>query len=182
MKKSIFIFFFSLILVGVCHSQIMVSKLIGKNSNNAELGYGLFTYLDLPLRNAENQSIRIELLDLAYYPRKNSDIQNTIGYLSIKLGYKYVFSEDQAGFYIEPAAGYCRVVNSNSNNLLAKSYGDGFALAFETGYSFPVGQAGNTINLGLKYEDDLAGSDYTASSIGFRVSFSFHIFGRKNDY
>ena len=181
MKKILFLFFFSQVLVGVGHSQLMVSKMIGKNSNNLQLGYGLFTYFDFPLGNAENQSFRVELMDLAYYPQKNSELLNTIGYLSTKLGYKYVFSEDQSGFYIEPAAGYCRVVSSNPNNELGKDYGDGVAVALETGYSIPVGQAGNTINLGLKYEDDLAGSNYTASSIGFRVSFSFHIFGRKND-
>jgi hypothetical protein len=54
-------------------------------------------------------------------------------------------------------------------------------LAFETGYSFAVGRQDNTINLGIKYEDDVAGANYTASSIGFRASYSFHLFRRKND-
>ena len=162
------------------YSQLMVSKLLGKNSGNSKIGYGLFTYFDFPLgETVANQSIRLELMDLAFFPEKSSDIDNTIGYISIKGGYKYVFSETQEGFYIEPQAGWCRVVNSNDAHDLPKDYGDGLALALEAGYSLGVGQSGNTINFGLKYESDRAGSAYTANSIGFRVSFSFHMFRRR---
>ncbi len=129
-----------------------------------------------------NQSIRIELLDFAYYPEKNTNSDDIIGYLSIKAGYKYVFSETQEGFYLEPQLGYCRVINSNNTETLGNGYGDGVALALEAGYSLGVGQGNNTINFGLKYESDLAGSAYTANSIGFRVSFSFHLFQRRDSY
>ena len=43
----------------------MVAKLVGKEASKYGLGYGLFTYLDFPLAN-ENQSFRIELMDLAF--------------------------------------------------------------------------------------------------------------------
>jgi hypothetical protein len=180
MRKLFILFFISASLVSVVHGQLMVSKLVGKNSANANLGWGVFTYFDFPLSN-ENTSFRIELLDFAYFPTKDADIPSTLGYLSIKLGYKYVFSETQTGVYVEPQAGYCRVVMSEDPVGSDKIYGDGFALALETGYSLEVGQNGNTLNFGLKYESDLAGSYYTANSIGFRVSFSFHIFRKKDN-
>lgn len=181
MKKYLLIFVIAVGISSSSYSQLMVSKMLGKNSDNSQLGYGLFTFLDFPLNN-EHTSVRLELLDMAYYPTKNSDIYSPIGYLSIKLGYKYVFSEDQAGFYLEPSAGYCRVVNSGAENFTNADYSDGIALAMEGGYSLAVGQKDNTVNFALKFENDNAGSGFVINSIGFRVGFSFHIFRRKDSY
>ena len=90
----------------------MVSKLIGKHADKYGLGYGAFAYLDFPLAN-ENQSLRVELMDLVMFPSKGESFFTTTAdaeaYLSIKLGYKYVFSKTPTGFYVEPSAGYCRV-------------------------------------------------------------------------
>jgi hypothetical protein len=180
MKKYLLVFFVLISISHLTYSQVMVTKLIGKNSKNSNIGFGVFTFFDFPLANSNN-SFRIELIDFGYYSRKSDSIDNPIGYLSIKLGYKYMFSETPTGFYIEPAAGYCRVVSSTDKDPSKKGYGDGVALALEGGYSVEVGQRGNTVNFGLKYESDIAGTDYTANSIGFRVSFSFHIFGRRDE-
>jgi len=145
----------------------------------------VFAFYHYSLPNAPNQSICLEIADLTYYPRKDGNIRTTNGYLSIKGGYKYVFGEEEEGFYVEPSAGFCRVANTTiENNPLLKDAKNGFALALEAGYAFAVGQ-GNTINLGLKYEDDIAGKDisgtnFTISSIGLRVSYSFHLFGKRN--
>jgi hypothetical protein len=70
-------------------------------------------------------------MDFAFFPSK--PIRKVpIGYLSIKLGYKYVFSETKTGFYLEPSAGYCRVVfNDPSDWQTQTSYGDGVAAALE---------------------------------------------------
>ena len=152
MKKTLALTVFSLILSCTAFTQLMVSKLVGKNAGNSKLGGGIFTYLEFPVGSMDNQSLRLEILDFAYYPPRYPDIDATIGYLSIKAGYKYVFSETQQGIYVEPAAGYCRVVNSNNANPNAASYGDGIALALELGYSLEVGQNENSINFGLKYE------------------------------
>jgi hypothetical protein len=182
MKKTLILSLFLIALSSAAHSQLMVSKLIGKNSGNSSLGWGVFAYWEFPLANTGNNGIRIELMDFAYYPRINSEIDNVIGYISIKAGYKHVFSEDQTGFYIEPSAGWARVVVSNQMSDTEKGYGDGLALGLEGGYSLGVGQGGNTVNFGLKYESDLAGAEYTANSIGFRVSFSLHLLHRKDNY
>jgi len=181
MKTYLLIFFSAIGISSSAYSQLMVSKMLGKNADNSQLGYGFFTFLDFPLGN-ENTSIRLELLDMAYYPAKNADIYSPIGYASIKAGYKYVFSENQAGFYLEPSVGYCRVVNSGAENFANADYSDGIAMAMEGGYSLAVGQKDNTVNFALKYETDRAGSGFIINSIGFRVGISFHIFRRKDSY
>jgi hypothetical protein len=177
MKKVPILLFLAAILCTTASGQVMVSKFLGPNAKYAQLGWGIFAYYELPLHH-ENESIRIELLDFAFWPSKNSDSNFVIGYLSIKAGYKYVFSETNAGFYIEPQAGWCRVVNSNNTQTLGSGYGDGLALALEGGYCLAVGRRDNTLNFGIKYESDLAGSVYNANSIGFRVSLSYHLFRR----
>ena len=118
-------------------------------------------------------------MDFAYFPRKDKTADNVIGYINIKLGYRHVFSETMTGIYVEPQAGFGRVIGSNNASAPGKHYGDGVALAFETGYSQEIAQSGNTLNFGLKYEADMAGTDYSAYSLGFRVSYSFHLFQRR---
>ena len=132
MKKTIIILFLAGMYCGNVNGQAMVSKFLGPNGKYAQLGWGVFAYYEFPLRQ-ENESIRLELMDFAFWPSKNSDSNFVIGYLSIKAGYKYVFSETNAGFYVEPQAGWVRVVNSNNTNTLGSGYGDGLALALEGG-------------------------------------------------
>lgn len=175
-KTFIFLFVCSLLSIQA-HSQLMVTKLVGKDASKFGLGYGLFTFLDFPLPS-ENQSFRVELMDLAFYPTKGESFFTSTGdsrgYISIKLGYKYVFSETQSGFYIIPSAGYCRTVFlPNGQNTL---YGDGIAGALEAGYSLEVGQKGHAFNFGLKYEYDRGSSTLVMQNIGFRMSYSFGMF------
>ena len=55
------------------------------------------------------------------------------GYISIKLGYRKIFSEEsKTGFFVEPQSGYCRVVVVDDRYLEA-TYGDGVAAAIEAG-------------------------------------------------
>ncbi len=161
----------------------MVAKLVGKGDTKYGLGYGLFSFFDFPLAN-ENQSIRLELIDLAAFPTKGENFFTSTadmkGYISIKLGYKYVFSETQAGFYLIPSVGYCRVAFSKQGDGDA-TYGDGIAGALEGGYTVEVGQKGHTLNFGLKYEYDHGNSTHIIQSIGLRASYGFGIF-RKKEY
>jgi hypothetical protein len=182
MKKNI-LFPLGLCLLSMAvHSQLMVSKLIGNGSSKFGLGYGIFTYLDIP-RASENQSFRIELMELAIYPTKGENFFTSTaegrGYISIKLGYKYVFSETHAGFYIIPSAGYCRTVFTYPGQTTLK--GDGIAGALESGYALEVGQNGHTLNFGLKYEYDHGGSSLILQSIGFRFSYAFGLFQRRDN-
>lgn len=154
--------------------------MVGKDAAKYGVGYGLFTYLDFPLAN-ENQSFRIELMDLAFFPTKGENFFTSTadakGYISIKLGYKYVFSETQAGFYLIPSAGYCRAVDAKEGE--DATYGDGIAGALEGGYSLEVGQKGHTLNFGLKYEYDRGNATHVIQSIGLRFSYAFNLFRKK---
>ena len=60
------------------------------------------------------RTIRLELMDLAFYPGKDGNFFTASygrAYISIKAGYKYIFSETKTGFYVEPSAGWGRVVD-----------------------------------------------------------------------
>lgn len=180
--KKIFLLSLTILLCATAsQAQLMVAKLIGKDAHKFGLGYGIFTNLDFPLRN-ENQSIRIELVDIAGFATKGSSIFSSSGdargYISIKLGYKYVFSETQEGFYLIPSFGYCHTIFTyeGADDVSA----DGIAGALEGGYSLGVGQRGNLLNFGLKYEYDRGNAENTVQSIGFRVSYQFGLF-RKRD-
>jgi hypothetical protein len=179
MRKIIIFYLPALFLCVTGHSQLMVSKMLGKNGEKAKLGFGVFTYYDIPLQQTENNSLRVELMDFAYFPAKDDYTDNISGYINIKLGYKHVFSETMTGFYIEPQAGFGRVIGYNRSNNNDHNYADGLALGLEGGYSVEVAESGNTLNFGLKYEADMPGSRYAAYSLGFRVSYSFHLFRRK---
>ncbi|ANE50397.1 hypothetical protein [Flavisolibacter tropicus] len=159
-------------------AQLQMAKVVGKNADKYKLGFGAFAYYDFPLNEVGNQSARLELMDLAFFPVKNKDVDASAAYVSIKLGYKHIFSETKTGFYLEPQAGYCRVVVAAPNESEA-SHGDGIAAALEGGYSLEVGQAGNVLNFGLKYETDRAGKEHTLSSVGLRLSYSFNLFRRR---
>jgi hypothetical protein len=169
-------------LAATSYSQISVTKLIGKNSSGYKLGADLFSFYEFPLNSDGNyKAIRLELLDFAYFPGKDGNIFTAsygIGYLSIKLGYKVIFSETKTGFYLEPSAGYCK------NTIAPSGQGDatsssGVAIALEGGYSIEVGQNGHTLNLGLKFERDMAAPEYTLNSLGLRFSYQFNLFQKK---
>ena len=180
MKKITIFLCFVCMFSFASHSQLMVDKLVGKDASKYGLGYGLFTYLDFPLASG-NQSFRIELMDLALFPTKGENFFTSTadakGYISIKLGYKYVFSETHAGFYLIPSAGYCRAVIDKEGE--DATYGDGFAAALEGGYALEVGQKGHTLNFGLKYEYDHGNATHIIQSVGFRFSYAFGMFRKK---
>lgn len=184
MKKLALFLFVACLLSTTTKAQLMVSKMIGKDASRFGLGYGLFTYFDIPVIS-DNQSIRIELMDLSFFPTKGESFftskADSKGYLSIRLGYKYVFSETNAGFYVIPSAGYVRTVFTKEGENDA-TYGDGYAAALEGGYALAVGQKSNTVNFGLKYEYDHGNSTHIIQSVGLKVSYSFGLFRKKDDY
>ena len=120
-------------------AQLAVAKIVGKDADKYKLGFGLFAYYDIPVGEIGNNSVRIELLDGPYFPGKTKD--SSAGYISIKLGYRHIFSsETKTGFYIEPQLGYCRVGDAGGPEA---SFGDGVAIALEGGYTIEMGEQGN---------------------------------------
>lgn len=184
MKKLLILAFVFLSLSGFSYAQLSITKMLGKKSKDYRLGYDLFSFWEFPLGGTDNKSIRLELMDFAYYPGKTGgsafETPNGEAYLSIKLGYKYIFSETKTGFYLEPSAGWCRVIHSEES--MPTTFGNGIAGALEGGYSLEVGQRGHTFNFGLKLETDRASSVHTINSLGFRVSYAFNMFRKRDDY
>ena len=184
MKKLFCLISLLLTLNLASNSQLSVLKMIGINSDQSKLGLGLFANYDIPLNNIGNQSLMIELFDLGLFPGKEINDQGdeiSRGYISVKLGYRKIFSqESKTGFFVEPQLGYCRVAVAD-DRLPDATHGDGFAAAFEAGYSIEVGERGNAVLFGLKYEADMAGAEHTIQAIGFRVSYSFSWL-RRNRY
>ncbi|MDQ3844108.1 MAG: hypothetical protein M3342_08860 [Bacteroidota bacterium] len=180
MKKITFSLFFVCLFSFASHAQLMVAKLVGKDAAKYGLGYGVFAYYDFPLASG-NKSFRIELMDLAVFPSKGENLFTSTAdgkaYISIKLGYKYVFSETQAGFYLLPSAGYCRAIFVPGDG--EPTYGDGIAGALEGGYTLEVGQNDHPLNFGLKYEYDHGNATHIIQSVGFRVSYGFNMFRKK---
>lgn len=155
--------------------------MVGKNAGKFKLGYGVFSFYSFPVGNAGNNSVKLELLDLAAFPSKSQGWDSLTVYVSVKLGFKHIFSsETTTGFYVEPQLGYCRVVSAETGTTEA-TYGDGFAAAAEAGYTVEVGQRGQHFNFGIKYETDIAGKNHTISSVGFRFSYEFNMFRRRNE-
>lgn len=182
-KKFLLLFLCWFFLAYGLQAQLSVVKMLGKNADQHRLGYALFSYADIPLNEVESQSVRLELLDLAYFPGRDGDgfvHGGNRAFLSIKLGYKRIFSETKTGFYLVPAVGYCRVVYTPDDG--ESTFGDGVAAALEGGYSLEVGQRGQTINLGLKYEADRASRDHALSSLALRLAYSFQLFRRREEW
>jgi len=54
-------------------------------------------------------------------------------------------------------------------------------VAAEVGYTVEVGENGNNLNFGLKYERDMAGAKTTVNSVALRFSYAFHLFRKKRE-
>ena len=186
MKKGILILFISCLGCFTMHSQIAITKMFGKNAKeHIPVGFGTFGNYAFPLNEVGNNNLMIELLDLVFFPGIVQDAypydRVLRGYISIKAGYRKIFSEEsQTGFFVEPQIGYCRVVVSNDNETEAR-YGDGIAAALEGGYNLEVGKKGNSLSFSLKFESDMAGKEYTIHSLGLRFAYNFLMFRRRGN-
>jgi hypothetical protein len=184
MKKAILTIGLVAGMMNFGSAQLIVSKMLGKDAKNYGMGFGIFTFLDFQLPSV-NRSIVVELLEFVYFPQKGGGGYFAApagkGYYSIKVGYKNYFSEDDAGFYIQPSVGGAAVSIARENEPEAdEAYG--FSGSLEGGYSFAVGQTpGHKINLGLKYEYCYAKQSHQIQTLGLRMSYSFGLF-RRRDY
>ncbi|HVG11968.1 MAG TPA: hypothetical protein VM843_03140 [Flavisolibacter sp.] len=167
--KLLFLSFLSLIAFSLTSkSQVIVSKLIGKDAGRYGLGFGGSALFDFQLAT-ENKSFRLDLELIAFPEKKHKLSTAETGYktlVSVRGGYKYVFSETQLGLYVVPSAGYSRLIIEEGGQTAGHS---GIAGALEVGYTFELGQMARKFNVGLKYEYDGVGSSNTIQSIGFRL-------------
>ncbi|MEO6232111.1 MAG: hypothetical protein ABJB11_23730 [Ferruginibacter sp.] len=182
MKKNLLTIFALLLCAMQSSGQVSFVKLLGKNSANTTYGVGLSAFYDFPLNQSSN-SMRLELMNLNIFPPKDKDLVSVAANISIKLGYRHLFSETTTGFYIEPQLGFGRVVVSDPSLPNQARHADGLAIAMEGGYCVGVGERDNFFYFGLKYENDLPGnSDYNINSMALKVGYAFHLFRRNSDY
>ncbi len=180
MKKIILLALFTGFVSLVSHAQLSMVKMLGKEGEKSKLGYSFFCNAGFPVNEVGNRQVVIEFLDFSLFPPKDESLNNSIiGNLSIKAGFRNVFnSEGSTGFFIEPQAGYCVVVRDAIGKATKKS---GFAAAMVGGYNIGVGQRGSAISIGIKYEADMAGTDYSIQTLGFRLQYAFNMFAGSRD-
>ena len=172
--RKLFLFQAAMFFFIFLSAQVSVVKIVGKNAAGYKPGTGIFYSLDLPVNQLENNSVIFELFDFANFFVKNNSGKEPTAYLSVKGGFRHIFSsEGKTGFFIEPQAGYCWIKSDESYLNIQ----GGLALAMVTGYSQEVGFSGNSLVVGFKYEMDLPGSDQQINTIGFRFAFNYNFKG-----
>lgn len=114
MRKLIILFVIAISYPFFGNSQLAVLKMISNHANDYKIGFCLFGNYDIPVKDAGNQSVMLELLDFGYFPAKSSSNLHSRGYVSIKIGFRKIFSEEgRTGFFVVPQLGYCRVAEGD---------------------------------------------------------------------
>lgn len=172
MKKN-FLYLFTILLFSTSSfGQLMTTKVIGKNAKEFKTGVGVFANLEMPLNQSFNRSVVLEICDCGIFSGK-SNLDTSAAFVSVKIGYKKIFSNTQTGFYINPSVGVgWAFMAKNVVDTLSKRFGP--AMAIEAGYSLEVGKRGNAICLGLKCESDVPFSTYNLTTLQLRIAYSFH--------
>lgn len=166
-------FFSSLI-----NAQIEVAHLNSKGFSAT--GFGAFLNFAVPI--TEYGSVSAEA---AFYYFKKND--NNVALVPLLLGYRHMLQEPDAGFYMEPDAGYNigatdiqkynelgqPVYNSDGNELDQKV--KGFTTGLGVGYIFP---GRFSFNIGLRYQRVFVSNDPALNLFSLRLSHPLS-FGRR---
>jgi hypothetical protein len=152
------------------HSQIAISKIVGKDSKDFGFGYGAF--LKFPYRVSEAADVTLEI-GLNIFPEKD-DPSSGWANVPIKAGYRYTLNGSGSGFYIEPQAGYNIYGAAPDDNQYK-----GFVFAGTAGYLFqPIGRA--KFDLGLLYETSIHKGG-NANYVSLRLAYNFALGRRDSD-
>ena len=172
--KKILLLQAAVLLVFFVSGQVSIIKIVGKKADGYKMGTGLYYSFDVPVNPVENNSITVELFDFGNLYVKNNSGKEPTAYLSVKGGFRHIFSEEgKTGFFVEPQAGYCWTT-SNKSYLNIQG---GLAMAMVAGYSQEVGYSGNSLLFGFKYEIDLPDSEKQINTIGLRFAFNYSFKG-----
>lgn len=149
--------------------QLQLSKLVGKGSDQFNLGYGGFLKFAYPVSDAADLSLEVGANIFT--------LQENTAYgwatVPVKLGYRYIFGQQGAGFYLMPQAGY-NVYGIDPADEKFK----GLILAGNAGYLFKA-SGKIQIDLGLLYETAFHQGG-AANYVAFRISHNF-MFGSRNE-
>jgi len=170
MKKHLIAIIILSSTVTVSHAQLLVSKLLGKNSNQYTAGWGAFLNVSIPVSEAD--AVTTEFGVNMFFYKANTDYG--IATAPLKIGYLYTFDRTGSGFYIEPQLGYNLVglVPNFDNTYIhdAETKFNGVATGVKAGYLIDWRQLGGQINLGLREESVFYGGG-SVNSVGFSISY-----------
>jgi hypothetical protein len=159
------------------NAQLGVMKLVGKNTGNYKLGFGVFLKTGLPVSDAGE----VTLEGGANFFFLNSDYGTGDGtaMCPLKVGYRYALSGADAGFYVEPQIGYnlygvTSLHDAVGNQINLKYHGVVFAMG--TGYLFSIWDT--PFDLNLRYETVIA---HGGSNNLFSLGISRRIIFKKRD-
>ena len=147
-----------------------MAKLVGKNSNNYNLGFGAFLKFAYPLSESTDFSLEVGAL---YFGEKQNSA-NAVAYVPVKVGYRYLTNESGAGFYVEPQVGYnvygIRSTTGNDGYNVDEKF-HGIIVSLGAGYPFPP-VVGIQFDLGIRYESVFYNGN-SVNCIGLRLSHNF---------
>lgn len=172
MKKKILIVPIVLLFSGLSiHAQIEVAHLNSKGFSAT--GFGAFLNFAVPV--TEFGSISAEA---GFYSFKKSGDQVLL--IPFLLGYRHMLQEPDAGFYIEPNAGYNigftdiqkynesgQLITDPATGEIAEQKAKGITTGLGAGYIFNGKLA---FNLGLRYQRVFVSGDPSLNLFSFRIS------------
>ena len=177
-KKILTVSFVLLFFSSLIHAQIEVAHLRSKDFSAT--GFGAFLNFAVPV--SEYGAISAEAG--FYYFKKND---NNIALVPLLLGYRHMLQEPDAGFYIEPNAGYnigatdIHKHNANGNPLYnpdgtrLEQQVKGATTGLGVGYIFP---GSFSFNIGLRYQRVFVSNDPALNLFSLRLSHPLS-FGRR---
>lgn len=147
---ALLLFFF----ISNANAQLGLMKLVGKNTQDYKLGFGLFLKTGLPVN--EGSDLTLEGGVSIFLLNDGNGYNGTV-MCPLKLGYRYTLNKTGQGFYVEPQVGY-NVYGSTSmydeNGYVVDLNYHGVVFAAGTGYLFMAGN--QPLDLNLRYETVIA--------------------------
>jgi len=176
-SATIAILFFS----SVTNAQIEVAYL--KTKGFSGIGFGAFLNFALPI--TEYGAVTAEA---AFYTAKDGN--DHIAMVPFLLGYRHMLQDPEAGFYIEPKAGYnigatdIQKRNTDGQLVFDTATGEIFeqqAKGITAGLSAGYILSGNfPLNIGLRYQRVFVSGDPAVNL--FSLRFSYPLFFKKREY
>ncbi|MFT3751171.1 MAG: hypothetical protein QM768_22860 [Agriterribacter sp.] len=176
MAKTMLIPLMLILSINTANAQLGAMKMVGKNTKDYKLGFGLFIKTGLAVNEASDFTIEggvnIFVLNDSYGSGSGTIM------CPIKVGYRYTLNQTGEGFCVEPQAGFnvygiTSMLDENGNAVDLKYHG--VVLAAGTGYLFTLWN--QPFDLNLRYETVIAhggSNNFVSLGISRFISFKKH--------
>ncbi|TDO25363.1 hypothetical protein BC659_2904 [Sediminibacterium goheungense] len=158
-------------------SQLELSHMLPRRGNKYGLGYGAILKFAFP--SGEADFITMETGVKLFFEKESTSYG--VGYIPVKVGYKYTFNREGTGIYAEPQLGF-NVYGAESyydnaeGNVDIKFNGVVGGAAF--GFLFQPDRAGRQIDLAT-YIESFSSKKASGVSIGLRFTYNFTVGGSR---